>query len=49
MRSGTKATWKDKEITIIGIEHKSSFGDFVKIKCDNEVKIVNSCYIKIIK
>ncbi|MGL5764986.1 MAG: hypothetical protein ACRCX8_05025 [Sarcina sp.] len=49
MTSERKALWNNKEVTILGIERKTSFGDLVKIKLDNETKIVNSNYLRKLK
>lgn len=49
MTTKVKAIWNGMEVTVLELEHKSSFGDLVKIDCNGEIKIVNSQYIKIIK
>ena len=49
MTARIRAVWNNTEVSVIGIEHKSSFGDLVRISCDGEEKVVNSNYIKIIK
>lgn len=49
MTAEIKAIWNNIEVSILGIEHKSSFGDLLRINCNGEEKVVNSNYIKIIK
>lgn len=43
-----KAIWNNKIVTILDIEHKSSFGNLLRVKIDytGEIKIVNSQYLK---
>ena len=49
MTTEIKAIWNNTEVSILGIEHKSSFGDLVRIRYNNKEKVVNSNYIKKIK
>ena len=49
MTARIKAIWNNTEVSVIGIEHRSSFGDLVRISCDGKEKVVNSNYIRIIK
>ena len=46
-----KGLWKNDIVTILEEEHRSSFGDLLRIRIDNtnEEKVVNSAYIKILK
>ena len=46
MTLGLKVLWNDEIVTVIGVEHKSSFGDLVMIEHNNKIKIVNSNFLK---
>lgn len=35
-----KALWKSEQVTIVGVEHKSSFGDLLKIKLKTGREII---------
>lgn len=49
MTTKVKAMWNGMEVTVLGVEQKTSFGDLVKIDCGDCTRIVNSNYIKILK
>lgn len=49
MTTRIKTMWNNTEVMVLGIEHRSSFGDLVRINYNGEIKVVNSNYIKTIK